>query len=71
MMAPNWSQSLSRWGLIAGVAAIGIAAASTLYLVLSTFDLLDETIVLAIVGGGFLTAVTGVAVYGYTRTDGG
>ena len=68
-MTSQWPKTLSRGGLVAGVTLIGIAAVSTLYLILSTTGLLDEALLAGIVGIGVLSAVTGAAVYGYGQLD--
>ena len=69
-MASQWPQSLSRLGLFAGVTLIGVAVASTLYLILPAVNLLNEALLLGIIGTGLLTAATGAAVYGYNEIDG-
>ena len=69
-MTHPWVRSLSRGSLLLGVAFTAIAVSSTLYLVLSVADLVDEALLLAVAIGVLVTTATGAVVYGYAQIDG-
>ncbi|PAU85565.1 hypothetical protein CK500_02535 [Halorubrum salipaludis] len=69
-MIRRWIRSLSRAGALVGALLIGVAVASTLFMVLSAADVVDEVVLLVVLGVGSATVATGAAVYGYMQTDG-
>ena len=68
-MIRKWVRSLSRVGTLLGALLIGVGLVSTLFLVLSATDTVDDVLLVVILGGS-LSAVTGAAVYGYVWTTG-